>query len=186
VRFGIAVTIVGGLATVVALAAFVRPSDKPRPTEARAESASKPQSPGVPVESTATTVATRFLEPAAPRASLSDVGRRSFRLVPTRTVTPARVSRTGASNPCSASIAEVEARGLYPAPGFAVTCPGNALGHEGMTCLNISGICPGRAEIAISLAEPFVVANEFENSRIFAHISVRCAVIDCGGTAYGF
>jgi hypothetical protein len=52
--------------------------------------------------------------------------------------------------------------------------------------MNEPGICPGTSEIVISLAEPYVVANEFENSRIFAGIAVRCGTIDCGGSAYGF
>jgi hypothetical protein len=67
-----------------------------------------------------------------------------------------------------------------------VICPGNALGHEGMTCLNEPGICPEASEIVISVAAPFVVANEFENSRIFAGVPARCHTIDCGGSAYGY
>jgi hypothetical protein len=87
---------------------------------------------------------------------------------------------------CAASIAAVEARGLYPAPGFAVICPGNALGHEGMTCMNEPGLCPAVSEIIISVPEPDVVANEFENSRIFAGAPARCETVDCGGSAYGY
>src|SRR5262249_24958100 len=38
---------------------------------------------------------------------------------------------TSFSGVCAASIAAVTARGLYPAPGFVVICPGYALGHQG-------------------------------------------------------
>lgn len=91
-----------------------------------------------------------------------------------------------ATDTCGAVIAEVEARGLYPAPGFTVVCPGYALGHEGMTCMNVPSVCPGHAEIVIHYVRAFVVANEFENSRIFAGVPARCETIDCGHAAYGF
>jgi hypothetical protein len=84
------------------------------------------------------------------------------------------------------SIAQVTARGLYPAPGFAVICPGYALGHLGITCDHVPGVCSGTTEIVIADPEPYVVANEFENSRIFAGIPGRCQTLDCGHTAYGF
>jgi hypothetical protein len=90
------------------------------------------------------------------------------------------------ASPCAASIAAVEGRGLFPAPGFVVVCPGYALGHEGMTCLNVAGICPGGREIVIHDPQPYVVANEFENSRILSGAPARCGVIDCGGSAYGY
>jgi hypothetical protein len=80
----------------------------------------------------------------------------------------------------------VQSRGLYPAPGFTVTCPGYALGHLGMTCYNVAGICPGAKEIVIADPRPFVVANEFENSLIFLGLPVRCHVLDCGQAAYGY
>jgi hypothetical protein len=90
------------------------------------------------------------------------------------------------ASPCAATIAGVESRGLYPAPGFTVTCPGFALGHEGMTCYHVPGICPGVKEIVIADVEAFVVANEFENSRIFMGLPVRCRALDCGHAAYGY
>jgi hypothetical protein len=87
---------------------------------------------------------------------------------------------------CAAAIASVTARGLNPAPGFVVVCPGYALGHEGMTCVNYAGICPGFDEIVINDPVPYVVANEFENSRILTGATARCPDIDCGHAAYGF
>ena len=40
---------------------------------------------------------------------------------------------------------------------------------------------PGGSEIVIHYPQPYVVANEFENSRIFSGGPARCGVIDCGG-----
>jgi hypothetical protein len=93
---------------------------------------------------------------------------------------------TAQARACAAAIADVHSRGLYPAPGFRVICPGNALGHEGLTCYNVTGICAGAKEIVIADPEPFVVANEFENSRIFLGLPVRCHTVDCGHAAYGY
>jgi hypothetical protein len=104
----------------------------------------------------------------------------------TRPVPAAAASTTSESGSCAASIAAVTARGLYPAPGFVVICPGNALGHLGMTCYNIPGVCAGQKQIVIHDPEPFVVANEFENSRIFSGDPGRCRTLDCGHAAYGF
>lgn len=87
---------------------------------------------------------------------------------------------------CAAAIAAVEAKGLYPAAGYIVSCPGNAQGREGMTCYNIASICPGQKTIAIADPTPYVVANEFENSLIISGTPGICDVIDCGSTAYGF
>jgi hypothetical protein len=82
------------------------------------------------------------------------------------------------ADPCAVSIPAVEARGLRPAPGFVVTCPGDALGHQGMVCVNIQGICPGSQEIVIHDPQPYVVANEFENSWILTGGPARCHTID--------
>jgi hypothetical protein len=99
---------------------------------------------------------------------------------------PAPTAGPPAISGCGAAIAAVEAKGLHPAPGFTVLCPGYAQGREGMTCANIPGICPGQWVIAIADETPFVVANEFENSRIVLGLPTLCDAIDCGGAAYGF
>jgi hypothetical protein len=88
---------------------------------------------------------------------------------------------------CASVIGEVEARGLFPAPGFPVVCPGYALGRMGYTCLNNVTVCPGTRRIVIHYVAAFVVANEFENSWIMSNEgSPRCDFIDCGHLAYGF
>ena len=104
----------------------------------------------------------------------------------TATSSSVRPAPRSVASPCAATIADVESRGLYPAPGFTVTCPGFALGHEGMTCYHVTGICPGAKEIVVADVQAFVVANEFENSRIFMGLPVRCRVLDCGHAAYGY
>lgn len=43
-------------------------------------------------------------------------------------------------------------------------CPGYALGHQAMTCINVSGVCPGRKEIVIAVVCPASYMNEASNS----------------------
>jgi hypothetical protein len=62
---------------------------------------------------------------------------------------------------CAAAITYVTA---YAYPGFAVECPGNAMGNEGMTCKYEPGICPGELVIAIADPCPQVYMNEASNS----------------------
>jgi len=66
---------------------------------------------------------------------------------------------------CAAALAYLQA---YAAPGFALDCPGYALGHEAMTCLHgtpqYPDACPSGPEIAISDACPQAYMNESANS----------------------
>jgi hypothetical protein len=62
---------------------------------------------------------------------------------------------------CAAALAYLYA---YAHPGFTIECPGNALGHEGMTCLNQPGVCPGEAIIAVADPCPAAYMNEASNS----------------------
>jgi hypothetical protein len=68
----------------------------------------------------------------------------------------------------------------YAYPGFTFECPGNALGREGMTCLNEAGVCPGEAIIAIADACPAAYMNEASNSWVLEGRST--APIDPYGT----
>lgn len=70
---------------------------------------------------------------------------------------------------CAAALTYLSA---YAYPGFTFECPGNALGHEGMTCLNEPGICPGESVIAISDACPAVYMNEASNSWVLEGQSI--------------
>jgi hypothetical protein len=72
---------------------------------------------------------------------------------------PAPVTPTGYG--CAAAVAYLQ---THAAPGFVFECPGGALGHQAMTCINVAGVCPGQHLIAI--ADPCTAAymNEAHNS----------------------
>ncbi len=79
---------------------------------------------------------------------------------------PALPAYGHASTPgCTAALAYLLA---YAAPGFALDCPGYALGHEAMTCLHgtpqYPDACPNGPTIAISDACPQAYMNEAANS----------------------
>jgi hypothetical protein len=50
------------------------------------------------------------------------------------------------------------------APGFELQCPGNAYGHQAMTCVNTAPQCPSRQVIAIHVPCPAAYMNEASNS----------------------
>ena len=52
----------------------------------------------------------------------------------------------------------------YAYPGFALECPGDAQGRQGMTCIDVPGACPGEHVIAIADACPQAYMNEASNS----------------------
>ena len=61
--------------------------------------------------------------------------------------------------------------GAYSAPGFTFECPGYALGHEAMTCINEAGVCDN--EKLIVIADPCAAAymNEASNSWVLTGAS---------------
>lgn len=69
---------------------------------------------------------------------------------------------------CAAALAYLAA---YSAPGFTFECPGNALGHQAMTCINEAGVCAN--ENLIAIADPCAVAymNEASNSWVMTGAS---------------
>jgi hypothetical protein len=52
----------------------------------------------------------------------------------------------------------------YAAPGFSLMCPGDADGHDAMTCVVEQGSCPGAAVVVIADACPQAYMNEASNS----------------------
>jgi hypothetical protein len=82
----------------------------------------------------------------------------------TRNLTPA-ADNLGAPASCSAAISYLEANS---APGFHFECPGYALGHQAMTCVNVAGVCPGERLIVISTVCQASYMNEAHNSWIVA------------------
>lgn len=104
---------------------------------------------------------------------------------------------------CAEAERTVEARGLYPAPGFIVVCPTAIPGNPAAQTCIIGGLCHGRPEIAIRIAAPLTLANEYENSRLLydaclsglcrgvhdvghIHLPLMCTTIDCGGPHLGY
>ena len=77
--------------------------------------------------------------------------------------TPAALPGRGAATAygCAAALAYLAA---YSAPGFTFQCPGSALGHEAMTCIDEPGVCDNEHLIAIADACPAAYMNEASNS----------------------
>ena len=78
---------------------------------------------------------------------------------PVASALPARGAATASG--CTAALAYLAA---YSAPGFTFECPGYALGHEAMTCINEPGACPGESLIAIADPCAHAYMNEASNS----------------------
>jgi hypothetical protein len=62
---------------------------------------------------------------------------------------------------CTAALAYLAA---YSAPGFTFQCPGGALGHQAMTCIDEPGVCDNEHLIAIADPCPAAYMNEASNS----------------------
>ena len=90
----------------------------------------------------------------------------------TRSNTPAAASLASGST-CGAALAYLAANS---APGFHFECPGYALGHQAMTCVNVSGVCPGEDLIVIHTVCPASYMNEAHNSWI--EVGLRSGRID--------
>lgn len=64
---------------------------------------------------------------------------------------------------CAAALTYLQA---HAAPGFTFECPGDALGHQAMTCAFVAGVCPNSRIIAIADPCPAAYMNEAYNSRV--------------------
>jgi hypothetical protein len=74
---------------------------------------------------------------------------------------------------CDAALAYLRANAD---PAFTLECPGNAYGHEAMTCEYRAGFCPGQMVIAIADPCPAAYMNEASNSWVVA--GIRAGPID--------
>jgi hypothetical protein len=93
--------------------------------------------------------------PAVPRAAAVPASR------PVAT-TPQTVSSPAASSfGCGPALSYLSS---HAAPGFQFECPGYALGHQAMTCINVAGVCPGSHLIVISDPCQAAYMNEASNS----------------------
>ena len=82
------------------------------------------------------------------------------------TALPAKGQAT--ADGCAAAIAYLSA---YSAPGFTFECPGYALGHQAMTCINEPGVCANENLIAIADACAVAYMNEASNSWVMTGAS---------------
>jgi hypothetical protein len=114
-------------------------------TDAPTRRQSSRSSVATPLMSSLPTAPTRPAPPAPARAVLN----------------PRPTTQIAPSGGCGSAIAYLRA---HAAPGFTVECPGNAFGHQAMTCVNIAGYCPGQRIIAIAVACPASWMNEASNS----------------------
>lgn len=64
----------------------------------------------------------------------------------------------------------------HSAPGFQYECPGYSLGHQAMTCIDVSGVCPGEKLIVITIPCEAAYMNEASNSWVLS--GLRSAPID--------
>jgi len=64
----------------------------------------------------------------------------------------------------------------HAAPGFRFECPGYALGHQAMTCIDVAGVCPGSHLIVIDVPCSAAYMNEASNSWVLE--GLRQAPID--------
>lgn len=85
----------------------------------------------------------------------------------TRSTTPAAPSLASADS-CAAALAYL---GAHSAPGFSFECPGYALGHQAMTCIDVAGACPGAKLIVIADVCPASYMNEAHNSWILSGLA---------------
>lgn len=85
---------------------------------------------------------------------------------PASTGLPARGAATAYG--CGPAVTYLSA---YSAPGFTFECPGNALGHQAMTCINEPGVCANEQLIAIADPCPAAYMNEASNSWVLTGAS---------------
>jgi hypothetical protein len=74
---------------------------------------------------------------------------------------------------CAAALTYLRA---HAAPGFDLQCPGNAFGHQAMTCVNTAPQCPSQQVIAIRIPCPAAYMNEASNSWVL--LGLRATRID--------
>lgn len=82
-------------------------------------------------------------------------------VAPPVTTPPVTAPATPYAYTCGAALSYLAA---HSAPGFRFECPGYALGHQAMTCMNEPGVCPGQKLIAIAVVCPASYMNEASNS----------------------
>jgi hypothetical protein len=105
----------------------------------------------------------RVVEPVKVHASRSSAHRNS---------SPRGATNDRAAPPsgygCGSALAYLR---VHAAPGFSFECPGWAEGNQGMTCMDMPGVCPGKLVIVISTPCAAAYMNEASNSWVFMGLS---------------
>lgn len=89
---------------------------------------------------------------------------------PTPPPAPAALPARGAAT-AYGSAAALAYLAAYSAAGFSFQCPGNALGHQAMTCIDEAGVCDNERLIAIADPCPAAYMNEASNSWVLTGAS---------------
>lgn len=138
---------------------------KPRPVATTAAPRPAPTTPPTTARPRVVTPPPTSPPTTAPRSASESAAVASA--LQTRSTVPAAAPLAG-SNTCGAALAYLAA---HSAPGFRFECPGYALGHQAMTCINVAGVCPGEELIVISVVCPASYMNEAHNSWIEAGLA---------------
>ncbi len=130
---------------------------------------SHPSSPGrppSPVRLSATKPVTSRVAPKAlarPTRSLitPTVRQAATSAPPTAVPVASAPTQTAETYGCGAALSYLA---THAAPGFRFECPGYALGHQAMTCINVAGVCPESHLIVIDVPCSAAYMNEASNS----------------------
>jgi len=83
---------------------------------------------------------------------------------------PSKATPATATSGCAAALTYLAS---HSAPGFSFECPGYALGHQAMTCINVPGTCPNAKLIVIAVACQASWMNEASNSWVLSGLASR-------------
>ena len=83
---------------------------------------------------------------------------------------PSKAAPSIATSGCAAALTYLAS---HSAPGFSFECPGYALGHQAMTCINVPGACPNAKLIVIAVACQASWMNEASNSWVLSGLASR-------------
>lgn len=116
----------------------------------------------------------RSTPPTTAQAPVRTVVRTSPPVASTHsTVTTSNTATAGPAYGCAAALAWLAAHAV---PGFQLSCPGYAYGHQAVTCYHVASLCPGSAFIRIADPCPAAYMNEASNSWVL--IGRRSGPID--------
>jgi hypothetical protein len=154
---------------------------RPPAAEVAVVSAAKPKPPAAPVVTRSKPVAAQTVAAvvrpartvpavATPRTVLAHPAAPVTHQAPLTHQAPVPPATPAPTGGCVAALAYLAA---HAAPGFTFACPGNALGHQAMTCINEPGVCPDQKLIAIAVPCPASWMNEASNSWVLSGLASR-------------